>query len=106
MGLGGPVWHVSVQHQLRDRFARPRPTAEYVERAERVLRGVGDAELGQWVSPGTGNGILHIRRRLSDAERVNLGIEVVDIRGTPEAAERYQAMLRYLPAAYIAPEPY
>lgn len=65
--------------------------------AERALRGVGDAALGEWRETGR-SGIVHLRRRLSDAERRaagNLGVR--DIRGTDEEAARFRRLLRDVP---------
>lgn len=87
MGLGGPVWHVS---------ARAATEAMSWAMAERALDGVGDATLGEWRERGR-NGIMHIRRRLTDDERRIPGrpsqrLQVRDIRGTPEADRRIRQL--------------
>jgi hypothetical protein len=65
--------------------------------AEKALAGVGDPALGEWRERGHG-GVMHLRRRLSDAERAaagNLGVR--DIRGTDEEKARMRALLRDAP---------
>lgn len=62
--------------------------------AKEALKGVGDANLGEW-------GVwreetYHLKRRLSAEEQVHVG-EACDIRGTPEADTRWAAMADYLP---------
>lgn len=65
--------------------------------AARALAGVGDAELGEWREVGVR--AVHIRRRMSDAERDALGgLEVSDVRGTGEERRRIAAVLRAAPA--------
>lgn len=61
-----------------------------------ALAGVGDADLGQWIEDAPG--AFHIRRRLTPRE-VALGAigEVLDIRGTEEAARRIQRIRPFLP---------
>lgn len=94
----GPVWHASVA-------ARSLPIRSVLEReAERALAGVGDASLGEW-RDRTGRA-FHIRRRLTVAEALRTG-PVEDIRGTPDARERAQAvagMLRYAPPEVLIEE--
>ena len=54
-----------------------------------MLRGVGDASLGEWVELPARRGtrdFVHVRRRLSKREALIVG-DVRDIRGT-EGAER------------------
>jgi hypothetical protein len=68
--------------------------------AERALRGVGDASLGEWRE--VGRGTMHIRRRLTDAERKAAGgqrggLQVRDIRGTPEESRRLARLLQDAP---------
>lgn len=88
MGLGGPVWHASAS-------AMTIPTAWSM--AERALEGVGDAALGEWREQGP-TGIVHIRRRLSDAEReLAGGLGVRDVRGTDEERQRLRAVIREVP---------
>ena len=61
--------------------------AESEAMAERALRGVGDAELGEWRERGN-RGVFHIRRRLADWEVKRYGMVVRDIRGTQEEQQR------------------
>ena len=86
MGFGGPVWHASVG-RLQDEAARE-------AMARRILDGVGDIALGEWVERG--RPILHIRRRLSETEAAIVG-PGGDIRGTDEADARMRVMRLYLP---------
>src|SRR5215472_5601735 len=87
-GYGGPVWHAS---------AAPMGVAPVVSHlrdcAQAALEGVGDASLGEW-QEWTGRA-YHVRRRLTDDERGDL--DVVDVRGTPEAQRRLAAVRRFLP---------
>lgn len=88
---GGPVWHASAaplegwnpdKHFLRQCcFA--------------ALRGVGDAGIGQFEEFPTGFA-YHVKRRLTEEEQAQIG-DVIDIRGTTEADERYMAVRQYLP---------
>lgn len=65
--------------------------------ATRALAGVGDAALGEWPERGH-NGIVHLRRRLSDGEREALGgLDVRDVRGTREERSRLRSLLRDAP---------
>jgi hypothetical protein len=59
MDFGGPVWHASAS-------AINETTAWAM--AERALLGVGDPLLGEWRERGQ-RGVMHVRRRLSDAEK-------------------------------------
>ena len=43
---------------------------------------------------------FHLRKRLSLAEQAAAGLVVRDIRGTPEAATRLDAVRRWLPDGY------
>ena len=66
--------------------------------ASGALGGVGDERLGEWRERGN-NGVVHLRRRLTDMERALAGnLQVRDIRGTEEEAERLSRLL------YEAPE--
>ena len=66
------------------------PKEKYLRRASRkALAGVGDADLGEW-EEFTGYA-FHVRRRLSKAEEGLVG-DVVDVRDTPEAVHRFEAM--------------
>jgi len=64
--------------------------------AERALAGVGDATLGEWREIGSRT--VHLRRRVSDAERASLGgLEVRDVRGTDEERQRIDNVFREVP---------
>lgn len=86
MNFGGPVWHAS---------ARGLDEAVSWAMAERALKGVGDPALGEWREHGSA---MHIRRRLTDAERASVGgMEVRDIRGTWEEQKRLRAVYAAVP---------
>jgi hypothetical protein len=88
MGFGGPVWHASAR-------AATEPTAWAI--AGRALLNVGDGKLGEWREVGN-NGVVHLRRRMSDAERAALGgLEVRDIRNKREEYERLAALFADAP---------
>lgn len=70
--------------------------------ARRVLDGVGDATLGEWAEPGITRDAFHLRRRLTPAEAEPIG-PVIDVRGTPEQASRYMAVLPYFPPGVNLP---
>jgi hypothetical protein len=98
MGLGGPVWHVSVEAK------RPMPSAQLYKLALRVLRGVGDAVEGEWFEEQYP--FIHVRRRLSASEAALVG-PVVDVRGTDEARRRAEAVgsrLAHAPAEILMEE--
>jgi hypothetical protein len=57
------------------------------ELAHAALDGVGNRSLGQWEE--WSGYAYHIRRRLSYNEAILVG-PVIDVRGTPEAEERYK----------------
>lgn len=79
MKLGGSVWHASAA-------AAGYVATNQLEREVRAaLEGVGDAQLGEWLS--IGERAVHLRRRLSRREEAKVG-PVVDIRGTDEAVRR------------------
>jgi hypothetical protein len=62
-----------------------------------ALHGVGDAKLGEWVEPpDEWRTAYHIRRRLTPQEELVTG-PVKDVRGTPEALERVEVVLRQCP---------
>lgn len=66
--------------------------------ASRALQGIGDAALGEWRERGSRRGIVHIRRRLTAAEReVAGGLGVRDVRGTVEERLRIRDLLRDAP---------
>ena len=87
------MWHVSVS----PRFARVgRIEGACFEIADRELRGVGDATLGQWHE--VGDMAVHLRRRLTEKEMRFAGIaSVVDVRGTDDATTRIRRMRPFLP---------
>lgn len=98
------MWHASIashgdngQVQRMDSRWRPPPQL-YWQRAEKVLRGVGDASLGEWRD--VGDGAVHLRRRLSALEQAQRGLVVRDVRGTPEADELLAPVRHLLPAGY------
>ena len=94
-GYGGPVWHASIAHHGKRRLP---PGVEHFDRCHRALQNVGDHRLGMWTE---GGGIaFHLRKRLSLPEQAAAGLVVADIRGTPEAAERLEAVRRWLPDGY------
>ncbi len=88
------MWHASIAYHGR----RGAPIADHLARAERALRGVGDTD-HEWVERGTI--AMHLRRRLSFAERSATGLVMRDIRGTPEADRRLAAVRQWLPAGYV-----
>lgn len=60
-------------------------------KAAEELAGVGDPDAGEWAHHTPG-GYTHLRRRLNPVEALAVG-PVVDVRGTPEAAERLRDVL-------------
>lgn len=90
MGFGGPVWHASVSSQRLHL-----PDDELRRIALDLLKGLGDAALGQWDERGAS--ALHVRRRLSEAEAELIG-PVVDVRGTEEAGRRLLSVRDHLRA--------
>jgi hypothetical protein len=89
MGFGGPVWHASAAPLSAevDRY-------QLKKRAFSALHDVGDKSLGQW-EEWTGKA-YHVRRRLSAKEESITG-PMLDIRGTKEALERVEQLLRKSP---------
>lgn len=86
--LGGPVWHASAQHL-------DGPAASLAACRE-ALDGVGDATLGEWIEEGQRAPIMHLKRRVSEAEADLVG-GIRDIRGTPELKRRARELLRAAP---------
>jgi hypothetical protein len=83
------VWHASVSRG--DAISRRLIALE-------VLRGIGNADDGEWWEVG---GIAdHLRRRLSAEEARVIG-PVIDVRTTAEGARRFAAMRPYLPPAQV-----
>ncbi len=90
MQLGGPVWHASAAP-----FGGVHLGSDALRAAALLaLKGVGDAERGQW-EEWTGRA-YHVRRRLTAAKQQSVG-DVVDIRGTDEAKRRHAAAQRRVP---------
>ncbi len=88
MGFGGPVWHAS---------ARASNEGLAWAIAGRALLNVGDAKLGEWREVGNG-GVVHLRRRMTDAEREFVGgLDVCDIRGEYEEYARLAALFADAP---------
>ena len=75
------------------------------QRAEQALAGLGDPTLGEWRE--WSGYAYHLRRRLTAAEQAPIG-PPVDIRGTPEALRRIEAIPKhlrtYIPADVLAEE--
>jgi hypothetical protein len=84
------VWHASVSSRSRI-LNWQREGLAFA-----ALVGVGDAALGQWTEDAPM--AFHLRRRLTPRE-VALGRigDVLDIRGTDEAARRIQRIRPFLP---------
>lgn len=62
---------------------------------------MGDATLGEW--PEWTGQAFHLRRRLSEREAVLVG-PVKDVRGTPEAWKRADAVREFCPPEIIEEE--
>lgn len=90
--FGGPVWHASGKGSTAKESRRI---------ALAGLNGVGDSAAGQWIDEvGGGRGIVHVQRRLTEAEREQFGVpEPYDIRGTPEQERRIAVV--YAEAPYL-----
>jgi hypothetical protein len=81
------VWHASVAAHGGGDPARREVLAR------RALAGVGDPSAGEW--PEDGRRAFHLRRRLAPDEEELVG-PAVDVRGTPEAAQRLARATRWL----------
>lgn len=93
MNFGGPVWHASISAPGRVMIP-----ARLFTVADHVLRGVGDATLGEWRE--IGDIAVHLRRRVTAAEMRAAGIDAVcDIRGTEECTRRIRRLRPHLPPA-------
>jgi len=80
--FGGPVWHASGSVRKGTRSGGRRI-------ARGGLGGAGDRELGEWAFDGEHPAVVHIVRRLSDAEREEFSVpEPYDIRNTVEELRR------------------
>jgi hypothetical protein len=75
------------------------PIFAWRRRAVDGLQGVGDASNGEW-EEFTGRA-YHIRRRLSAEEEAVIG-PAVDLRGTPEAVSRFEAVKPFVNAMHEA----
>jgi len=74
------------------------PSSTLFDVALEALGGVGDGGLGEWKE--IGDKAVHIRRRVSDRERASIGgLDVVDVRGTPEATRRIDRIRPFVPIA-------
>lgn len=94
MGLGGPVWHVSVSPRFSS-VENALPILWTI--AEDELRGVGTKV--EWRE--VGNLAAHIRRRLTEKEMRYAAIDrVIDVRGTAEFRRRVRALRPYLPPQF------
>jgi hypothetical protein len=74
--------------------------------ALKALEGVGDEITGQW-EEYTGKA-FHVRRRLTNEEQKPIGV-AVDVRGTPEAIHRINAIrivMPFLPREMLEAEIY
>jgi hypothetical protein len=85
------VWHASAA--ARD--GHPADKDQLRLRALEALDGVGDPALGQWED--WSGYAYHVKRRLTPAEQQRIG-DPVDVRGTPEADRRHNAVRKFLPA--------
>lgn len=82
--LGGPVWHVSAQH--------PAGQQAGLDACYAALEDVGDPAKGEWVEEGVRWPLMHIKRRLSDAEDELVG-GIKDLRNTKEQRLRVRELL-------------
>jgi hypothetical protein len=64
------------------------------EIAREILDGYGDATIGEWTEDRPN--AFHLRRRLSCAEQLTVG-NAIDLRGTPEALERFKRIADTIP---------
>jgi hypothetical protein len=90
--FGGPVWHAS---------GKGRNERESLRLCQLALSGVGDRSLGEWTDrEGTGRGIVHVQRRLTEAERQAFAVpQPYDIRGSAEEQRRLAVV--YAEAPYL-----
>jgi sugar/nucleoside kinase (ribokinase family) len=95
LNLGGPVWHASIAFHGPARGLSGIAGAR-LHRALRLIRGVGDESLGQWIEHTTR--ATHVRRRLTKQE--STGLTLVDIRGTDEATRRLDVVRPLLPLGW------
>lgn len=92
------MWHASVSPRHAS-VSRVLPTLWEI--AERELRSVGDAALGEWRE--VGDRAVHLRRRLTAAEmKVGAIAAVCDVRGSVEYVQRIERMWPFLPPAMRA----
>ena len=81
------MWHASVGYHGKLLVT----DEDRLQRAHRMLLGVGDPALGEWTEYGN-HGVVHVRRRLSHVEILITGLMMRDIRRTHEARLRYGAL--------------
>ena len=67
--------------------------------AEAILDGYGDSALGEWMEDR--QIAFHLRRRLSASEAHGIG-EAVDLRGNPEARQRFERIRSAIPLSAVA----
>ena len=89
------MWHASVSP-----IGGFLPEATLAAACAHALRGVGDASRGEWVEINRPN-YYHLRRRLSEKEELVTG-PAVDVRGTPEQAERVERLKGLLSPESVA----
>jgi hypothetical protein len=107
LNFGGPVWHASGNSRMQfpqrmaDKLSRSVQEQHSMHIALSALRGVGDAELGEWTeegNPGPGGvTIWHVRRRLSIKEQFEAGLDVIDMRNTEKGSERLRWLFQQHP---------
>lgn len=78
------MWHVSAQH--------PDGQDASLEACFAALEDVGDAAKGEWVEEGIRRPLMHLKRRLSDAEDELVG-GIKDLRGSKEQRVRVRELL-------------
>lgn len=89
------MWHASVHRQGKG----PAHTPALLSAALRALRGVGDRTLDNWIERSIDSRTVHVKLRVLDSELVD---ELVDIRGTSEAARRIE-LIRSLNPPHVHP---
>jgi hypothetical protein len=98
MGYGGPVWHASVSPSpytiyTRETLLNLKTTLR--EKAFTALVGVGDGQR-EWEEYNETAKVFNLRRRLNLTEEGELG-PAIDLRGTPEALQRFRMLEKVLP---------
>lgn len=82
------MWHVSAQH--------PAGEDASLDACYAAIEDVGDAEKGEWVEEGVRWPLMHIKRRLSDAEDELVG-GIQDLRNTKAQRVRVRELLAAAP---------